>query len=135
MSGEIPKPGSFTIDNPARLALDLPGTTDNLRVKNINVGVGGVHNISAVEAGDRTRVVISMARLITYQTRVEGTNIVVSLGGSATSTAASGATASKTSFQAEGATGNTVGRVVRVAWSLSSPIQILPWICNDVAIR
>lgn len=107
MSGDVPKPGSFTIDNPARLALDLPGTKDNLRVKNINVGVGVARSISAVEAGGRTRVVINLTRLIPYQTRVEGNNIVVAIGESATSEANS-ATSAKTGFQAEGAAGNTV---------------------------
>ena len=107
MSGDVPKPGSFTIDNPARLALDLPGTKDNLRVKNINVGVGVARSISAVEAGGRTRVVINLTRLIPYQTRVEGNNIVVAIGESAASEASS-STSAKTAFQAEGAAGNTV---------------------------
>ena len=108
MSGEIPKIGSFTIDNPARLALDLPGTKDNLRAKNINVGVGVARSISAVEAGGRTRVVVAMTRLVPYQTRVEGNNIIVSIGGTGSSSTAVSTTSSKTGFQAEGAAGNTV---------------------------
>lgn len=109
MSGEVPKPGSFTIDNPARLALDLPGTKDNLRNKNINVGVGVARNISAVEAGDRTRVVIALTHVVPYQTRVEGQNIIVSVGAASGGVAVSSpATASKAGFQAEGAAGNTV---------------------------
>jgi type IV pilus assembly protein PilQ len=107
MSGDIPKPGSFTIDNPARLALDLPGTKDNLRVKNINVGVGVARNISAVEAGGRTRVVVDLTRLVPYTTRVQGNNIIVAIGGAAASATSSMAPAS-TGFQAEGAAGDTI---------------------------
>jgi type IV pilus assembly protein PilQ len=107
MSGDVPKPGSFTIDNPARLALDLPGTKDNLRTKNINVGVGVARSISAVEAGGRTRVVVDLTHLVPYQTRLVDNNIVVSIGGLSSGAAASAA-ASTTGFQAEGAVGNTV---------------------------
>ena len=105
MSGDVPKPGSFTIDNPARLALDLPGTKDNLSVKNINVGVGVARSISAVEAGGRTRVVVNLTHLIPYTTRKEGNNIVVSIGGAA---GAASATSTNTGFKAEGVAGNTV---------------------------
>ncbi len=80
MSGDSVDPGSFTIDNPARIALDLPGTKSNLQNKNIDVGVGLARNINAVEAGGRTRVVINMARLVPYNVRKDGANIVVSLG-------------------------------------------------------
>ena len=106
MSGDVPKPGSFTIDNPARLALDLPGTKDNLHTKNINVGVGVARSISAVEAGGRTRVVVDLTHLVPYQTRVVDNNIIVSIGG--LGTAAASTTSSSTGFQAEGAAGNTV---------------------------
>lgn len=107
MSGDTPEPGSFTIDNPARIALDLPGTTNNLRVKNINVGVGLARNITAVEAGGRTRVVINLARLTPYQAQRQGSNIVVSLGGAAVSKAG-GENSAKGGFKPEGAAGNTI---------------------------
>lgn len=107
MSGDVPKPGSFTIDNPARLALDLPGTTDNLRVKNLNVGVGVARSINAVEAGGRTRVVVNLTRVVPYSTNVVGNNIIVSIGGTASGVSAIEATANSR-FKAEGTAGNTV---------------------------
>jgi len=106
MSGDVPKPGSFTIDNPARLALDLPNTKNNLRVKNINVGVGVARSISAVEAGGRTRVVVDLTRLIPYTTRVEGKNILVEIGAGTMGAAA--ATTANTKFKAESGAGSTV---------------------------
>jgi len=80
LSGDAPEPGSFTIDNPARIALDFPGTTSKLRDKNISVGVGLARSINAVEAGGRTRVVINLARLTPYNVTKDGNNIVVNLG-------------------------------------------------------
>src|SRR5262245_28307196 len=44
-------PLSFTIDNPARIALDFPGTQLNLAQKTTNIGVGAAQSVSAVEAG------------------------------------------------------------------------------------
>jgi len=80
MSGDSVEPGSFTIDNPARIALDLPGATSNMRSKTIDVGVGAARNITALEAGGRTRVVINLARLLPYNVSKSGANIVVTLG-------------------------------------------------------
>ncbi len=61
------EPLSFTIDNPARIAIDLPGTTVNLAQATQTIGVGSAESISAVEADDRTRVVINMAQLVPYE--------------------------------------------------------------------
>jgi len=88
LSGDAPEPGTFTIDNPARIALDLPGTTSNLRDKNINVGVGLARSINAVEAGGRTRVVINLARLTPYNVKKDGNKIIVNLGNAGPSTGA-----------------------------------------------
>lgn len=90
ISGEAPEPGSFTIDNPARIAFDLPSTTNKLQSKSINIGVGVARNINVVEAGGRTRVVINMARLLPYNTRREGSNFIITLGTVGTSVASSG---------------------------------------------
>lgn len=76
------EPLSFTIDNPARIALDLPGTTLNLAQKSQTIGVGPAHSVSAVEAGGRTRVVVNLVQLVPYSTSIEGNTVVVRLDGS-----------------------------------------------------
>jgi len=88
LSGDVPEPGSFTIDNPARIALDFPGTTSNLQNKSINVGVGLARSINAIEAGGRTRVVINLARLTPYNISKSGNKVVVNLGSAGPSTGA-----------------------------------------------
>ncbi len=73
------EPLSFTIDNPARIALDFPATQNNLPKRTTQVGVGVARSVSAVEARGRTRVVLNLVRLVPYETRVEGNNVYVIL--------------------------------------------------------
>ena len=79
MASPATEPLSFTIDNPARIALDFPDTANNLPQRTTQVGVGVARSISAVEARGRTRVVLNLVRLVPYETRVEGNNVYVIL--------------------------------------------------------
>jgi type IV pilus assembly protein PilQ len=81
LSGPAPQPLSFTIDNPARISFDLPGTTLALPQRRIDVHTSGVDSILAAETKDRTRLVMNLDKLVPYDTRVDGNNIIVSLGG------------------------------------------------------
>ncbi|HVN44376.1 MAG TPA: type IV pilus secretin PilQ [Steroidobacteraceae bacterium] len=85
LSGPAPQPMSFTIDNPARISFDLPNTTLAMPSKRVDVHAGGLDTIVAAETKDRTRLVLNLDKLVPYDTRVAGNNIVVMLGaGSAT---------------------------------------------------
>ena len=81
LSGPAPQPLSFTIDNPARISLDLPGTTLALPSRRIDVHASGLDTILAAETKDRTRLVLNLDKLVPYDTRVDGNNIIVRLGG------------------------------------------------------
>jgi type IV pilus assembly protein PilQ len=94
LSGPAPQPLSFTIDNPARISFDLPGTTLALPSRRIDVHTSGVDSILAAETKDRTRLVMNLDKLVPYDTRVDGNNIIVSLGGANNATASTGAAAS-----------------------------------------
>jgi type IV pilus assembly protein PilQ len=80
LSGPAPKPLSFTIDNPARISFDLPNTQLALQSRRIDVHTAGLDSILAAEAKDRSRLVLNLDKLVPYDTRVEGNNIVVTLG-------------------------------------------------------
>src|SRR6186713_263972 len=80
LSGPAAEPLSFTIDNPARISFDLPNTELALPSRRIDVKAAGLDTILAAEAKDRTRLVLNLDRLVPYQTRVDGNNIVVTLG-------------------------------------------------------
>jgi type IV pilus assembly protein PilQ len=73
------EPASFTIDNPARIALDFPATTINLPRKSQEIGIGVARSVNAVEAGGRTRVVINLAKLVGYTTAVSGNDVIITL--------------------------------------------------------
>ncbi|MFK8015763.1 MAG: type IV pilus secretin PilQ [Gammaproteobacteria bacterium] len=79
-SGPAPQPLSFTIDNPARISLDLPGTALALASRRKDVGMGALRTVLAAEANGRTRVVLNLDMLVPYTTRVDGDTIVVVLG-------------------------------------------------------
>ncbi len=96
LSNPASTPLSFTIDNPARIAIDLPNTDNKLSKRNIPIGIGMAKSINSVEARGRTRVVINLSQLVSYQTQVSGNNIIVSLDGSG-KTSPSAQTASSTS--------------------------------------
>lgn len=82
LENQAAEPGSFTIDNPARIALDFPNTKVKLPSRSQNIGIGVARSINTVEAGGRTRVVLNLSRLVSYNTRVDGNDIIVTLGGS-----------------------------------------------------
>ncbi|MDP3814595.1 type IV pilus secretin PilQ [Pseudomonas sp.] len=73
-------PRGYTIEQPARIALDLPGVSNKLGVKNRELGVGNARSVTVVEAKDRTRLIINLTSLAPYNTRVEGNNLYVIVG-------------------------------------------------------
>jgi type IV pilus assembly protein PilQ len=93
MSQPVSNPASFTIDNPARIALDLPATKSELSARSQSIGIGVAESITAVEVKGRTRVVLNLVDMVPYQTRAKGNQVVITLGESAsasTQTAAAG---------------------------------------------
>jgi len=80
MDGAAPEPLPFTIDKPARIAFDLPNTTLALAQRRIDVRSGGVDTVLAAEANGRTRLVVNVDSLLPYTTRVDGNDIIVTLG-------------------------------------------------------
>ncbi|HEX3912246.1 MAG TPA: type IV pilus secretin PilQ [Steroidobacteraceae bacterium] len=80
MSGPAPEPLPFTIDKPARIAFDLPNTSLALASRRFDVRSGGVDTVLAAEANGRARVVVNVDTLIPYTTKVDGNDIIVTLG-------------------------------------------------------
>ena len=77
------EPLSFTIDNPARVALDFPGTALNVAQKSQNIGIGNTESVTAVEADGRTRVVVNLVNLVPYDIKSDGNIVTVTLEGGA----------------------------------------------------
>jgi type IV pilus assembly protein PilQ len=95
-----PTPRGYTTDSPARIALDLPGVVNRLASKNRDLGSGNARSVTVVEAADRTRLIINLARRTTYDTRTEGNNLIVVVGQAAKSPARPAAAATPSASRA-----------------------------------
>ena len=73
-------PRGYTLDQPARIALDLPGVSSKLASKSRELGVGNARSVTVVEAQGRTRLIVNLTSLVPYSTRVEGNDLFVILG-------------------------------------------------------
>ena len=80
MSETAPEPLAFTIENPARIALDLPGTSLGLSQRRRDVNQGPLDTILTAEANGRTRVVLNLDLMVPYETRRSGNTVFVTLG-------------------------------------------------------
>jgi type IV pilus assembly protein PilQ len=80
LSGTAPEPLAFTIDDPARIALDLPDTALGLSSRRRDVNLGPLDTVLTAEANGRTRVVLNLDSMVPYETRRSGNTIFVTLG-------------------------------------------------------
>ena len=108
MSGPAPEPLPFTIDKPARIAFDLPNTSLALASRRVDVHSGGVDSVLAAEANGRTRLVVNVDSLLPYTSKVDGNNIVITLGNQPGDTLAKNESAHAGSGQPAGAAGRTI---------------------------
>jgi len=80
MSGTAPEPLAFTIDDPARIALDLADTTLGLTSRRRDVNMGPLDTVLTAEANGRTRVVLNLGTMVAYETRASGNIVTIILG-------------------------------------------------------
>ncbi|HEU0197935.1 MAG TPA: type IV pilus secretin PilQ, partial [Nevskiaceae bacterium] len=81
-------PKGFTIQQPARLAIDLPDTVLGIKPRYQKFDVGVLRAYAAVAAGNRTRIVFDLSRMAPYSVSTRGSDVLVDIG----STTAVGAT-------------------------------------------
>jgi type IV pilus assembly protein PilQ len=83
-SGTAPEPANtFTVEDPARISLDLPGTNLGLPQRRIDVRSNGLDSVIAAEADGRTRLVLNLDRMLPYSSRVDGNRVILTLGAAA----------------------------------------------------
>lgn len=76
----INTPNGYTIEQPARIALDLPGVKNKLGIKSRELGNGNVRSVNIVETADLVRLIINMTSSSPYNTRVDGKNLYIVVG-------------------------------------------------------
>ena len=90
-------PRTFTIDDPARIALDFIDTENRLEQRSMQVGIGAMQSIVSAASKNRTRVVLNLSQKADYATNVSGNQVTITLGsGDQTALPAAGTTASLT---------------------------------------
>lgn len=90
-------PAGFTIQAPARIALDFPGVVNGIGRSSVEIGQGNIRSANVVQAGDRTRVVINLSQPSAYQAKLEGKSLLLVLesgAGASVATPAQGKSAS-----------------------------------------
>jgi type IV pilus assembly protein PilQ len=78
--GTPPDANGYTIEEPARIALDFPNTSSELETKYHKVGMGNTRTAVVMGTKDRTRVIVNLTELTGYSTRTEGSSLFVLIG-------------------------------------------------------
>ena len=81
-------PAGFTVASPPRVALDFANTVNALGRNSQDVGQGDLRSINVVQVGDRSRMVLNLKGPVTFDTKIEGKSVLVTLGGSGAGAAA-----------------------------------------------
>lgn len=72
-------PAGFLVANPPRVALDFPNTVNALGRNSQDIGQGELRSLNVVQVGDRSRLVLNLKGAVTYDTRVDGKSVLVTI--------------------------------------------------------
>ena len=81
--GPPPEPTGYTIQRPARIAVDLRDTTSALDSRSISLGAGNAQSMTVVEADDRTRLIFNLVDLVPHETVRNNNTLVMTIGAGA----------------------------------------------------
>jgi type IV pilus assembly protein PilQ len=72
-------PAAFTINTPPRIVFDFPETENGLGKSTQEFGEGDLKSANIVQAGNRTRLVVNLTQLLSYEMRADGNNLLITL--------------------------------------------------------
>lgn len=72
-------PANFSVASPARIAFDFPSTGNALGRSSQTLNEAHLRSFNIVEVGDRTRLVLNLNKLSTFNTRLSGRDLYISL--------------------------------------------------------
>ncbi len=72
-------PTGFTIQSPARIALDFPGVSNSMGRSAVDLNLGNLRSANVVQAGERTRVVLNLKASTAYSTQIQGKSLLITL--------------------------------------------------------
>ena len=71
---------SYTIEEPARIVVDLPQTLSALEEKRFALSQPNVTSIMVLESGDRTRLIINLVELVPFESQIAGDRLILRVG-------------------------------------------------------
>ena len=72
-------PSGFSIQAPARIALDFPGIGNAMGRTAVDMNVGNLRSANVVQAGERTRVVLNLKSSTAYKAEIQGKSLFITL--------------------------------------------------------
>ena len=72
-------PTGFTIQTPARIALDFPGVSNAMGRTAVELNLGNLRSANVVQAGERTRVVLNLKSPTAYRAEIQGKSLLIVL--------------------------------------------------------
>lgn len=72
-------PAGFTLASPARIALDFPQVANGTGKTNIQAEQGVLKSISMAQGKERTRMVLNLANIMSYNTSLNGNEVAIVL--------------------------------------------------------
>lgn len=79
-------PTGFSVQSPARVALDFQNAVNGSGKNIFEIGQGNVKSVNLVQSGERVRLVLNLKQPASYQTEIQGRSLLVSLGAGASAT-------------------------------------------------
>ena len=72
-------PTGFSIQTPARIALDFPGVGNAMGRTAVDLNLGNLRSANVIEAGERTRVVLNLKAATSYKAEIQGKSLLITL--------------------------------------------------------
>jgi len=72
-------PTGFSIQTPARIALDFPGIGTSMGRNAVDMNLGNLRSANVVQAGERTRVVLNLKASTAYKAEIQGRSLFITL--------------------------------------------------------
>jgi type IV pilus assembly protein PilQ len=92
-------PTGFTIQSPARIALDFPGVGNSMGRSQVEINQGNLKSANVVQAGERTRLVLNLKQSANYKAEIQGKSLLIFIDPlSAPTVAASSSAQPQTTF-------------------------------------
>ena len=72
---------SYTIEDPARIVIDFPGTQSDLSQRRFSLPEGNASSVVVLAAGDRSRLIVNLSNLGQFETAFEGSRFTLEIQG------------------------------------------------------